>query len=210
MSPADVMAEHGNSQNLKQNDIDRFLAAGVPPLALGRPWGIAKDRVCFQHHGLEVHGGFEFERHAAHDDGSAVSAFIFLGFDEFGEPADLVAWRAPLIASWQGRIALLGQEAIYQPRLGSPLIVHSGPLSWLKASRDGVVMVNPRAAEGFLYGAAPLACHSHREARDLRRQLTIPPPQIEVVETLYNIQEYGITAPPTQPEHHLVLDEVSA
>lgn len=48
-----------------------------------------------------------------------VPSLIFVARDEFGAPLDLIAWshQSARVASWLGRAALLGAEAIYAPRI---------------------------------------------------------------------------------------------
>jgi hypothetical protein len=79
-------------------------------------------------------------------DQGAISAFLFLARDEDGEPADLVAWAPSVnrLAAWFGAVALLGAEDLWAPRLTKEraLPVFEAPLGWLRAGREGVVVIS--------------------------------------------------------------------
>jgi hypothetical protein len=92
---------------------------------------------------------FDFASDAGVDSTDDASlALVFLALDEGGEAADLVAWASGTnhIAAWFGEATLLGSERLLLPRLYDPLQVFPDPLAWLKAGRNGVVVVNPAKA----------------------------------------------------------------
>ena len=76
-------------------------------------------------------------------------------------------WRQGFVGSWLGRVGLLGEEQLDGPRLGAPLQVHPDPLAWLRAGRDGVVIVDPVRAAPMLRDAGPLEVASFGERRSL-------------------------------------------
>jgi hypothetical protein len=94
-----------------------------------------------------MHDGFAFD-FAEEADGQPIDAVIFVARDELGDPIDYVAWEPRLnrMASLWGRVALLGEDEIYAPRLDpeQALEVFETPLQWLLAGRQGVVIVDPQ------------------------------------------------------------------
>lgn len=114
----------------------------------------------------------------------ADQALIFLARDELGEPADLVAWdpQQKRLAAWFGSSALLGAENLWAPRLSKEQALHvfESPLGWLRAGREGVVVVDPHGAAPSLCRAAPLVAESIEHGERLRRMLTVRPPRIFV------------------------------
>lgn len=122
----------------------------------------------------------------AGDEGAA-SAFVFLALDEEGEPADLVAWapQEQRLAAWFGASPLLGAENLWAPRLTreSALAVFKSPLGWLRAGREGVVVVDPSGSAPLLRRAEPLVTESIDHGQRLRRRLTVKPPRIYVAKS---------------------------
>lgn len=103
--------------------------------------------------------------------------------DGGGFLADLVAWqpRTGVLASWLGRVALLGEEQVCGPRWGDePLILHANPLAWLRASREGAVVLNPSQAAPLLRDVGPLEVATVEEGLRLRAMLSVKPPRIVV------------------------------
>ena len=71
---------------------------------------------------------------------------------------DFVAWepKRGALATWRGAAFALGQEAIFNPASyfdGKALRVHRTPLEWLKAERDGIVIVQPQLTYAYLRDA---------------------------------------------------------
>ena len=75
---------------------------------------------------------------------------------------------------------MIGQQSIYDVRLLEALPVHTGPLDWLQAGRDGVVILDPIGAAPLLRQCEPLAVTSPAYGRRLRDALTIKSPRIVV------------------------------
>ena len=178
-----LLAEHGQGSVLTQADLDWFGGQGVRPLALARTaWNgfsaIRSDRVVFHRDRR-----FEFERYArlprsSHGEAS-LRAYIFLGFDLFGDPADLVAWHPDTggLASWRGLVSLLGEEQAFAPRLQEAIAVHADPIAWLRENRSGLVIVHPGRARSLLLDAGPLKTATIRQGSALRallRQVRCP------------------------------------
>ena len=125
---------------LPSEDLLRWLLEqGVPDSAL---WPIGGARVRFDGRAFDLeHGGEQ--------------AITFRALDR-GEVIDLVAWSPDTgaLASWLGVAFCLGDldditnPATYFDR--GALHVHADPLQWLKADREGIVIVRPEMAHVHL------------------------------------------------------------
>lgn len=89
---------------------------------------------------------------------------------------DHVAWpndRPSEFATAAGRADLLGADQVDNPASsygGRPLLVHRTPLSWLRASCQGVVVLDERRAGARLAGAlGNLAGEDEEHARQIAR-----------------------------------------
>ena len=179
MTGADILAEHRLARPLTQSDLKTFLAAGVPAPALswtacGRLAMIMRERVVFDR------GRFDYSRHRPECE--AVAAFTVPLLGETGDSADVMAWRPTgPSALWTGALAMAGEEQVFAPRsdLGEALDVHENVVEWLRAGRNGVVILNAARAAEQLAGCV-LRARSADHARRLRAALTRPPPQIVV------------------------------
>lgn len=170
--------EYRACRGLKDNEIERLITLGVPPAALGGSYhegefAIAADLVVFDG------DHFEFARYC---DGEPTASFIFLVRNEHGDLADLAAWvpATGQLVTWLGHVAMLGEQNTLAPRIGDPLAVHETPLEWLKASRDGVVLIHELIARPILQAAAPLATGTIAHGLRLRHQLAMQAPRILV------------------------------
>lgn len=126
--------------------------------------------------------GFKIARHEP-DQRGATRAFLFGVRDELGEPVDIAAWRReePLARLWRGEVAMLGAERLFAPRL-QPLFVFPTTLDWLRASREGIVLLDDVNAAPLLDGVT-LAAPGLAFARQLRARLaphTRRPPRIMI------------------------------
>ena len=176
MSASEIVAAHGLCRSLTQHHIDRLIGEGVPPMAMIRS-ALGSSSLMLRGRVLLSGRRFEFEP----DHEAAVGAFVWPAFDEFGDAADLVAWRpsAPP-ALWRGACCMLGQELVFGPRF-EPLRVHESTLDWLRAGRDGVVVVDePMAASLLREAGGPLVVATAAHRRRLETMLTVKPPRIEV------------------------------
>ena len=177
-----ILAEHAQAQSLTQADLDAFAEQGVPALALLRSWAgdfaaVSRERVVFDG------DRFEFERHLLENikEVEPFGAFTVAAFDRFGDPIDIVAFRADRVATWLGRADMLGGEQAFFPRIDDvALDVHETVLGWLQAGRRGVVILNPTRAAHDLRLAGTLRVPSRERKRALGIALTTPPPRIVV------------------------------
>jgi hypothetical protein len=172
------LAEYRICRSLNGHEIERLITLGVTASAIGGSYSegefcLAADEVVF----LDCER-FEFARYAK--GGEAVNACIFLCRDQLGEIADLVAGRGEFLASWLGRVSMLGEHNALAPRLGHGLTVHETPMDWLKAGRDGVVIADGERAKPILHCAGPLLVQSVRYGKNLGTKLMTPSPRIRV------------------------------
>ena len=185
MTHSDPFREWRACAHLRQSNIDRLLASGVPPLALAQgPCGVgfalARDRIVPHRAGRR----FEFTRHDE-TAGEQVCALVVLALDVWGVPVDLVVFHAgvtPFVGSWLGRAGLLGEEQIRHAR--DILQVHATPLDWLRAGREGVCVVDPLRAAPMLRDAGTMAVATPHERRRLVETISVRLPPIIVRPTL--------------------------
>ena len=121
-----------------QEDLDAFLRAGVDILALATPIGMRVAVGGVAHDGL-----FEPD-----PDGERWVAF------EQPFDGDIVFWNrnSGRLCTWCGRTFALGQELIDEPATYSfdcNLNIFADPLEWLRAKRDGIVILAGRWADAF-------------------------------------------------------------
>ena len=149
-------------------------AAGVPLDALCRPQMVlAGDLIVDGPHRF----GFTAKVGAAPE-----RAFLIAITDEGDRFIDIAAWQPARnwLGLWLGSGWALGQGGIDDPRLGAEgaLPVWRSPLNWLRAGRDGIVIIRPEAAASLLDGAGPLLAEDVAHARALRELLTRAGPRI--------------------------------
>jgi hypothetical protein len=178
----DVEERFARLPALHWSEFRRFLDRGVPAPALVYPELPARARVVF----FADRPIFDFAEDLE-DEGEqegARAAFIFLARDELGDPCDLVAWEpaSARVAGWSGRASLLGLEDLWAPRIAydGALAIYETPLEWLKANRQGVVIVAPERAAPALREAEHLCAPSARYGLYLRSFLAVRPPRIVV------------------------------
>jgi hypothetical protein len=176
MSASDILDALFTLPHLPQAQISKLIANGVPPLAPSRD----PDEYGFTvaaHHVVFDGTRFKFARELD-EAAEAVSSLIFAARDQAGDVAHIVAARPSdgLIASWLGRVGMLGQQNLWAPRLGSDAItVHADVISWLTDERRGVVVVDADKAKWLLSHAGPLLANSTEHGRALRSALTFSP-----------------------------------
>ncbi|MGO6724407.1 MULTISPECIES: hypothetical protein [Rhizobium] len=118
---------------LLQRDIDWLRACGVPMGAIIRPQPIRRS------HGFRAADGrFEIDAN-----GPVWLTFI--------EPEDVIFWRPKTseLATWTGRSFALGEAVIGNAAtfsFGNALHLYASPLDWLRAGRDGTVVLDWRHA----------------------------------------------------------------
>ena len=105
-----------------------------------------------------------------------VPAFVMPAIDDSGAVIDLVAWHPP-----SGRIGSSERAAGWLAgglqSDDEPVIVHPDPLAWLRASREGVVIVHEDIARPALLAQRTLqaADLAHGEALDaMLRKVRVP------------------------------------
>jgi len=149
-------------------------AAGVPLDALCRPQMVLAGDIV-------VDGPRSFGFVARADVGSE-RAILIAVTEEGDRFIDIAAWQPARnwLGLWLGSGWALGQGGIYDPRLGNEgaLPVWRSALNWLRAGRDGIVLIRPEAAASLLDGAGPLLAEDVAHARTLRELLTRTGPRI--------------------------------
>ncbi len=164
-APAEVLQDQGKGEKedneactdntsshlaLKQFDwghpnalqVQWLTSQGVSFDALLHPWPIGATRIRFDE------GRFDI-------DAKGKDALTFVCFDG-DEPIDICAWQPKTgeIASYTGSAIFLGDEDdIFNPASwfgGDDLLVHSTPLEWLRADREGVVILDHARAGHLL------------------------------------------------------------
>ncbi len=163
------------TRGLDQRQIDWLIRRhGVPVLALAEDgdsdgWAIGSAKV------EKVGRRFEFRP----EDGD--EALIVVARDELGHDLDLVAWspRGGWTAPWIGNAGLLGLQDLLSVRFVDPLAVRRDFLSWLRADRTGIVILDQRVARRELAGLM-LQAEDLEHGLALRRLLEGPPPRIVV------------------------------
>jgi hypothetical protein len=110
-------------------------------------------------------------------EGVATQAFVFLARDGLGEQIDLVAWEpsSGRLAAWAGEAVLLGANVLSSPGIGDDrLAIFENPLSWLKADRRGVVVIDLDGAAAQLRDAAPLRAETLELGNRLNAAINAP------------------------------------
>lgn len=100
--------------------------------------------------------------------------------DAFGEAVDALAWPVDRPTKWArllGCAALLGEASLGIARGGEPVPCWRGPLGWLAAGGDGLVVLDPASAWLRLRPGPPLLAEDDAHAADIRAILFGPPVQ---------------------------------
>jgi hypothetical protein len=154
-------------------ELERLSAHGVPPDAMAEPWPIRSARMV-----LDGLYGFDFN----HD---GESALIFKAEDR-GEPIDLVAWQPSTgkFVSWHGNTFCLGDlDQIDNPAtyfMGGALRVHADPLGWLRAYREGIVILRRDLTHAYLRNVRRLSFADTAYAQQVQQWLEPPKPSVEL------------------------------
>ena len=167
-SPADIIEAHSKGRHLFIGEIDRFVQRGVPKEALFSPHPILAAEVVFL-----ANGYFEFSTDCF--DGTPEYAFIML-VEADGGAIDIAAWQPKTgrIGLWLKRAFALGEEQIWPRFEGDPLHIWRTPMKWLKASRQGVVIVRREAAFYALGNLPDIIAEDVEHGDDLEALLTPP------------------------------------
>ncbi|MEY9189156.1 hypothetical protein [Bradyrhizobium ottawaense] len=166
-----IRLAHLHGRSLKQREIDRFAELGVPALHLGSPWPILVDKVVFE--GVF----FSFA-----DDLGVLGelAFTIVVFSNAGM-IDVAAWQPETerLAVWRGDGFALGERQIHLPNpLAGGLHVFRSPIDWLRASRRGIVIVQPQFARAVLADVPVLVAEDEQHRKELQELFLFSGPQI--------------------------------
>jgi hypothetical protein len=121
-----------------QADLNWFRRAGINIMALASPSAMRVATGAIAHDGIFEH---------------AAAGERWFAFDEYGAE-DVVVWHRPTgrLASWSGRVFALGQQIIDEAATYSfdcALNIFAGPMDWLSAKRDGIVVLPNRWPAAF-------------------------------------------------------------
>jgi hypothetical protein len=177
-APHEVAAEffmrsHGLSDEqrgwLRRRGISDEAMTADPPLLTSGP-------LRFAH---VVFGRQYFDFGGDGEDGSS-AAFVVICRDRNGMTDDIAAFDAQgRFATLLGRANLLGEHLVLSARLCQPLLVCGDVWEWLRADRDGVVILDWAAAAGCLEGLS-LVVETVEFGQLLEGRLTRPAPPIFV------------------------------
>ncbi len=175
----DALSRFAGLPEITWTTFEWFLSNGVPATALVYPELPRRARVSFH----RDQPFFDFADDVGEEGEDAV---IFLCRNIDGDEADLVAWGCgsrQLAAHW-GAVDVLGAEGILAPRLTleAALPVHRTPLDWLKAERQGVVIIGAMRAAVALRDFGPLAAEDEAHGRELEEIFRQTAPVIYVPE----------------------------
>jgi hypothetical protein len=129
-------------------------------------------------------GRFDFSRDVREVRGHVAGAII-PARNECGDLVDLAAWNVDdgELALWRGVASMLGEDQLNAPRIESETLavfaVFADVASWLRAGRQGVVIIDPARARWRLTGER-LAVDDVALGRRIRDALRLPEPQIMV------------------------------
>jgi hypothetical protein len=150
--------------------------AGVALHALCRPTMVLAGDVV-----VDRPSGFSF---AQDGDADGHRAFLIAINDEDGRFLDIAGWQPAKswTGLWLGTAWALGQASVLQPRMREmgALPVWRSPLNWLRAGREGIVLIRPTVAAYFLDDGGPLLAEDMAHAAELRRLMTRTGPRIFV------------------------------
>jgi hypothetical protein len=127
-----------------------------------------------------------FQGHIFETDPGGVRAATFAVIDG-GEIIDIAAWqpRSGKFASWRGQAFCLGDlDDIFNPATyfaGGALRIHRTPLEWLKAGREGIVILRPELCNAYLAHRQRLLVPDTQCANKVRRWLQPLKPTAEVL-----------------------------
>ena len=102
-----------------------------------------------------------------------------------GVVRDLISWEpcTGKLASLYGAAFCLGDlDQIFSPATyfdGGMLRIHPTPLDWLKADRDGIVIVRHDLTYGYLRGVSRVVCTGTALADRIKRWMRVPKPITE-------------------------------
>lgn len=146
---------------ISEFEIRWLMKRGVSEDALWKPWPI----------GATIENGVRY--------------LVFVAFD--GDmPLDIVLWqpRTGELIAYSGRAVFLGDldevtsEATYMA--DGCLTIHSNPLEWLGANRQGVVIVNEKLAGAYLRDVPRVFCRDVETARRIKKIVRPAKPTVKI------------------------------
>lgn len=146
---------------------------GITISALTKPWPVGAATVRFN--------GPTFE-----PDSNGVRALTFTVIDR-QRVIDIVAWhpRSGMLSSWRGQAFCLGDlDDIFSPATyfaGGTLRIHRTPWEWLKAGREGIVILRPELSYSYLRHCRRLSVPDMQLAARLRRWLQPPRSNVKII-----------------------------
>ena len=168
--------EYWNARPLWQSDLDHFAALGISGLGLANPDMVLKAGIILDDGG----NTFVFEHHRDTDGGR--DAFI-LPVEGTSGIVDLIAFdpETGLLATWLGRAFAINEASIWAPNLdGDPLQVWRDPIGWLKAKREGIVLLKPQQAYSYLDHLPGVIAEDVQHGEELERLLWTPRRKVPV------------------------------
>jgi hypothetical protein len=105
---------------------------------------------------------------------------LLFGCEDRGEVIDLAAWsaRENTFATWRSTAFCLGDlDQCFNPATwfdGDGLHIHRTPLDWLKAGRDGIVILNPKLCWAYLRNVPRAICADIEHGEEVKRWIKPP------------------------------------
>src|SRR6516162_4995755 len=155
-------AEYWNARPLWQSDLDHFASVGISGLDLANPDMVLKAGIIL-------------------DDGGR-DAFI-LPVEGASGIVDLIAFdpEIGLLATWLGRAFAINEASIWEPNLdGDPLPIWRDPVGWLKAKREGIVLLKPQQAYSYLDHLPGVIAEDVQHGEELEKLLWTPRRKVPV------------------------------
>jgi hypothetical protein len=168
--------EYWTARPLWQSDLDHFAALGISGLDLANPDMVLKAGIILDDGGNTI----VFEHHTDTDSGT--DAFILPVEGTFGI-VDLIAFdpETGLLATWLGRAFAINEASIWEPNLdGYPLPVWRDPIGWLKAKREGIVLLKPQQAYSYLDHLPGVIAEDVQHGEELEKLLWTPRRKVPV------------------------------
>jgi hypothetical protein len=168
--------EYWTARPLWQSDLDHFAALGISGLDLANPDMVLKAGIILDDGGNTI----VFEHHTDTDSGT--DAFILPVEGTFGI-VDLIAFdpETGLLATWLGRAFAINEASIWEPNLdGDPLPVWRDPVGWLKAKREGIVLLKPQQAYSYLDHLPGVIAEDVQHGEELEKLLWTPRRKVPV------------------------------
>jgi hypothetical protein len=168
--------EYWKARPLWQSDLDQFAAMGIGGLDLANPDMVLKAGIILED------GGDTFVFEHATDTDAGRDAFI-LPVNGSNGIIDLVAFdpEIGLRATWLGQAFAINEESIWEPNLdGDPLPVWRDPIGWLKAKRQGIVLLRPEQAYSYLDHLFGVIAEDVQHGEELERLLWTPRHKVPV------------------------------